>query len=210
MRLKYCALFCFLFVTLENGESYKGLFIMTLGTKSHLNFFQPIIESLARAGHDMTLLTSREAKFEEKSVKQIVVYDENIENVMGNLFNISTIDLFRRSIEILPKICLNSLQTLIDIENNKTETNNYDFIILSIVNSECFFGYLYESKVPFMYAFPNALMTPHGMRMGEPEFPSVNPNLLTSLNYPMSFTERILNIFVDIIYTLYAKYYASK
>lgn len=95
----------------------------------------------------MTFVTSREGKFEEKNVKQIVVHDEDIQDVMGNLFNSSVISILQKSFEILPKICVNCLQALVDYENSKNETMNYDFIIISEVNAECFFGYLYESKV---------------------------------------------------------------
>ncbi|KAB7504249.1 UDP-glucuronosyltransferase [Armadillidium nasatum] len=171
----------------------EGLFVWTFGTKSHLGFFSAIIKALVRQGHEITLVTPYEAKFEEKNVRQIVIQDENLQKIYGNLFNKTKWNILSDYLTYSSKLCVNNLQTFLEREASRNSKSEYDFIILSVYLTDCYLGYVYESKIPFMYATPNVLYPPYSYRMGEPSFPAVYPNKLSTLSYPMTFLQRLRN-----------------
>ncbi|KAL7630352.1 UNVERIFIED_CONTAM: hypothetical protein RMT77_019499 [Armadillidium vulgare] len=203
MKLQIWSILVFLICTnIERVLCYKGLFVMTFGTRSHLNFFSGIINSLAREGHEITLVTLYEAKFEETNVKQVIVKDSNSSKVFGNLFASTALGIFFNILRYSPEMCINSLQTFLQREESK---ENYDYVILSSVFSECYFGYVHDKQIPFMYAIPNVLFSPYDIRMGEPQFPAVYSHLMLELSFPMSFTGRFSNTFATLIYTAFQK-----
>ncbi|RXG73609.1 hypothetical protein Avbf_06208 [Armadillidium vulgare] len=144
MKLQIWSILVFLICTnIERVLCYKGLFVMTFGTRSHLNFFSGIINSLAREGHEITLVTLYEAKFEETNVKQVIVKDSNSSKVFGNLFASTALGIFFNILRYSPEMCINSLQTFLQREESK---ENYDYVILSSVFSECYFGYVHDKQ----------------------------------------------------------------
>ncbi|RXG73606.1 putative UDP-glucuronosyltransferase ugt-60 [Armadillidium vulgare] len=90
----------------------------------------------------------------------------------------------------LPEECPKMLENSNVVEVLKEK---YDYIILNMFYTECFWDYIYKNKVPAIYISPNEMVPPHSGRIGAPEFSSVYPHKFLPLSYPLTFKGRVLS-----------------
>ncbi|CAL4065676.1 unnamed protein product, partial [Meganyctiphanes norvegica] len=137
--------------------------------------------------------------------REVVLPIRDINTMMPNLFEgrAAGLSLFH---EMIP-LCMEALSTQ-EIQDIKKE--QFDFIILTAVLSECILSVVHEMQIPWAYVYPNALNGGHVYGItGTPLFLSFTPSLImgvTSTLDGVSFTDRILGVLAEMFGFAITKY----
>ena len=194
-------------------EKFNILGVFGHPGKSHFDFFEPLLEELARRGHKMTVMSYFPRNPNITSVEVLRNYKDI--NLSGPLLNkwINRVDLTKIDYSIFSSVrmlftihqwALDACQAGLNIPEVRKlikSDEKFDLIITEFFNTDCFLGFVHKFKAPFIGLSPHQIMPWHNYQMRNPDNPSYVP--VPSLEFPpqMNFLKRSINT----IFTNFAK-----
>lgn len=190
--------------------------------KSHFNVFKPLVEELARRGHNVTVIShfprSKNAKAKEPlpTYKDISLVDPKV-----NIF-VNVIDLHRISHTMFTFLVdFNYLRTFADqvcgiglrnpdVKKLLRSNETFDVILTENFNTDCFLGFSHRFKAPYLSMSSHQVMPWANEDMANEDNTNYIPSLFVGYTRPMSFVERIKNtltsLTVKILYDYWFRY----
>ncbi|XP_015172482.1 PREDICTED: UDP-glucuronosyltransferase 2A3 [Polistes dominula] len=192
--------------------------------KSHFFVIQPIVEELARRGHEVTVISyfprtnSSKVKEPLPNYKDISLVNENYvaaeDSVnLGKISHLPVVTLLKEVFFLSTRgkgSCENGLTNpgvLEFLHSNK----KIDLIFIENFNTDCFLSFVHKYKVPFVGISTCQIMSWTNNHIGNPDDEANIPNVFTHFKTPMNFFDRTANLLwvhiQNIIYDLWYDYY---
>nr|UEN71104.1 UDP-glucosyltransferase 403G1 [Meteorus pulchricornis] len=210
MRVKYLpsdiksVLFLFIILNCYGANSaldkYKILGVFSHPGKSHFDVFKPLLEELAKRGHELTVVSYFPR--DNKSISLPNYHDIDLAKSLDVFVNV--VDLMRIKHSALSvylevamlrewamKCCEAGLNVPEVRELIKSDAK-FDLIITEAFNSRCFLGFVHRFNAPFISLSSHVLM-PWANNLGNPENPTYVPNLFHGFSSNMNFLQRLIN-----------------
>ncbi|KAG0726461.1 hypothetical protein GWK47_036503 [Chionoecetes opilio] len=180
----------------KESNAARILMAVPIGTRSHMNFFMPIAEHLVQRNHTVTYLSGYESSNKHPNIRVIFVPDIQIFNNMQQLFTTDSRTAMTSILDDMKRTCIKALayegvQRLVD--------EKFDLVILHIAFSECFLSFVHNLKIPFIFVNPNKVVGAYGPIAGTPAFPALLNSFFIDLEYPLTFTGRMISTLYDIL-----------
>ncbi|XP_055374175.1 UDP-glycosyltransferase UGT5-like [Condylostylus longicornis] len=179
------------------GQSAKILGLFTSQSKSHVIIHMSVARALIENGHNLTIVTTIDLNESNKNFRHIKVPGENVENMINNVTQMSTIEKFIKFFYMFRKLMGNSIVALKSTEMQKLmKEESFDLIIIGYFLNEYEIGVAAHFKCPAVIIF-----------MGQPIYSLNNlvgnPDEITHIPHPiwgettkyMGFFSRVANAF---------------
>ncbi|KOC70104.1 UDP-glucuronosyltransferase 2B20 [Habropoda laboriosa] len=173
--------------------------------KSHFDVFKPLLEELARRGHDLTVIShfprSQKANAAEPlpTYKDVSLYNEK-NGILVNVVDLHMIvDSFYkiiRDLVMLHYMSGKSCETCLSDPTVKEFIDSkpkFDVILVESFNTNCFMTLVHKLNAPFIQISTHQLMPWAIDDFGLSQETSYIPAMFTRLPRPMNFLERTLN-----------------
>jgi hypothetical protein len=183
-------------------DGAKILFAYPVALTSHGNVFIPIVDALAKRGHDVTLFTSiKPNRALPDNVRQIT--PTSLENIMfGSAHVNDTYGLLKNPWARLPQTINLPTQWCEKIMSDATyltefwnkPDQEFDVVITSAIGNECLYGLIWRRPTPLVLVSPTGLFPWIAAAMGNPSYAPAAPTVfLVAASNRMSFGERLGN-----------------
>lgn len=207
------------FVSMDKSK-LKILGIFGHPGKSHFDAFRPLVEELARRGHEITVFSyfprSETAKIKEAlpTYKDISFFNSTVGVFVEvvDLHNVASSTLnFQFSLTQLRLMsdfaCDNALRNPSVKEFLKTD-KKFDLILTESFNTDCFLGFVHRFKAPFLFVSSHTLTPWANDIMGNEDNPSYVPTIFQGFDIDhMNFFTRTANVVILMLSKLAYKYW---
>ncbi|EDW03361.1 GH10546 [Drosophila grimshawi] len=186
-------------VRVEAGRPLKVLGLFPHPGVSHFHFFQPLMQALAEAGHDVHVVSHFPLK------NPTVRYKDYPLTGMDKLTNSVDLKMFdNRAFYTLyfeffmlyewgKQACNLTLRSDALHEVLRRRAGYYDVIIVEQFNSDCMMGVAHQLQAPVIALSSSAMMPWYFENMGVPIIPSYIPCLFLGQSQDMNFVGRFAN-----------------
>jgi glucuronosyltransferase len=189
-----------MFASLDVSKSYRILGLFPHPGISHFHFFQPVMKSLAEAGHEVVVVSHFPEKAPSENYKDIPL------SGLTALVDIFDLDMFKwrpsffhfMEFTMLHKVGLENCENALNSSAIKTVLNmgrreGFDLVIVEQWNNDCMMGIAHKLGAPVIGLSSCALMPWQYGRSGAPLITSYMPALFLGYTEKMNFMERIGN-----------------
>lgn len=182
------------------------LFVTPIGSKSHVNVFEPLIRALGERGHEVVALSPITSSSMPATVKQIQLitvddflgkmpnpFEQRKKSVVAQFFNTSS---FAHWTEACQKV-LKSPKLYSEVLPLK-----FDLVIFNILSNACILGLLPHFGAPAIYM--TTLGAPSSMSnfVGNRLSPAFVPSVFLQYSDKMAFHERLINTMFEFVFSL--------
>lgn len=174
--------------------------------KSHFDVFRPLIEELARRGHEVTVVShfprteKAIAKDPLPTYKDISLVDKNL-SVFINVVDLKSIDhsylrLFKElfSLNYMASLACRHALHHPGVKRLIESGEKFDLVITESFNTNCFMPLIHKLNAPFIQISSHQLMPWAVDQLGISNEASYIPGMFTRVPKPMNFFERIRNV----------------
>ncbi|GLH05010.1 UDP-glucuronosyltransferase 1-1 [Gryllus bimaculatus] len=164
-------------------ETAKILAIFSVPARSHVGAYQPLMEELARRGHEMTVVTPFPRTKPLENYNEIIIEDTfpSRDSSEMNLFEYGK-NNFLFTMLMMSKIFVSSCEKLVNQPNIQklihSTDRSFDLIIYEPFGSQCIYGLLHKFKSPSIQFLPNTITPMLDDSMGNPSTSSYIPDAL--------------------------------
>ncbi|XP_011700255.1 PREDICTED: UDP-glucuronosyltransferase 2B17-like [Wasmannia auropunctata] len=173
--------------------------------KSHFDVFKPLLEELARRGHEITVVSYFPRSDSVKAKEPLPNYkDVNLANPKDGVF-VEVIDLqqinhawYRPLLDIYmlrfmaDYACNTGLRTPA-VKEFLRSNEKFDLILTENFNTDCFLGFVHRFKAPYMALSSHQIMPWTNSDMDNSNDPSYIPIIFVGFVKPMNFLNRMQN-----------------
>ncbi|XP_067012865.2 UDP-glycosyltransferase UGT5 [Anabrus simplex] len=210
--------------TLDVTSSARILGLFPHFGKSHFDFFEPLMKTLARRGHEVVVVshfpqTKPLANYTDISLRGCLPdYAPSVsavsftETLLAKRFGNTP------SLGVLGAFVCNFGLSYPPVQELISSDQHFDLIIYELFNTDCFLGFAHKFKAPSIAASSCGIPFLDGERFGNPDNPSYIPILFEPSTVKMTFMERLFNtvhyIFIKtlspVVFDWPAEWYARK
>ncbi|XP_033229946.1 UDP-glucuronosyltransferase 2B15-like isoform X2 [Belonocnema kinseyi] len=172
---------------------------------SHFTFFKPLLEELARRGHNLTVLSYNPRKNNTMDTKILHNYKDvlltdpklitrnvvNVEKMVSNSYFINMGKFFRLR-ELGLKYCEMTFNNTEVRELIKSD-QRFDLIFMETFSTDCALGFVHRFQAPFIALSSHEIMPWINDRLGNPDNPSYIPEFFKLYSGQMRFMQRVMN-----------------
>ncbi|XP_032678545.1 UDP-glucuronosyltransferase 2B20-like [Odontomachus brunneus] len=186
--------------------------------KSHFDVFKPLLEELARRGHQVTVISyfprSESAKAKESlpTYKDISICDPAINYV--NIIDLHMIkhNVFRPLYELIMLRFMANTACKVGLNHPAIKEflrsdEKFNLIITEAFNTDCFLGFVHRFKTPYISLSSHQIMPWINKDIGNEDNPSYIPNVFLGLSRPINLINRLLNTVVLLLTKLAYEYW---
>ncbi|XP_076058887.1 UDP-glucosyltransferase 2-like isoform X1 [Oratosquilla oratoria] len=186
-------LFGFSLVLLLGGGTSASniLFLVPFSMKSHWGFYASVATTLAKHGHEVTFVSAFETNEQIAGVREIALPQLDVTLAMPSMLGFTIID----ALKLLPFAASHCANALEDPRINQLFDETFDLIMMSTLASNCLLKFVHHFKVPYIWVHRNSMESELDALFGNPSFPSYDVSLRYDASLPMSFADRVVNIF---------------
>lgn len=174
--------------------------------KSHFEVFKPLLEELARRGHEITVISyfprSDNAKAKEPlpNYKDISLIDPKVgvfvevvdlKQISHSFFDTANHVITLRSMADFA--CNIGLRHPAIAEFIRSD-EKFDVILTENFNTDCFLGFVHRFKAPYLCLSSHQIMPWTNGDMGNEDNPSYIPSIFFGFTRPLNFLDRIKNV----------------
>ncbi|KAK5643190.1 hypothetical protein RI129_007035 [Pyrocoelia pectoralis] len=186
------------------ADCYKILGLFGHPGYSHYSTFKPILSGLSERGHNLTVLGHFPTKSDNyryiplkhlaREPRHYFGFDTNLKRSWYEKY-IAAYSIFE-----LAKIPCETALSLKEYQDLLRGDESYDLIIAEFFNTNCMLLPLVEKfKIPFIGVQSHALMSWTNDFVGNPYNPSYIPNVYMGESNPMTFLQRMDNMFMILV-----------
>ncbi|XP_076297234.1 UDP-glucosyltransferase 2-like [Lasioglossum baleicum] len=185
--------------------------------KSHFDVFKPLLEELARRGHDVTVLSyfprTEKAKAAEPlpNYKDINLVTKEL-SVFINVVNLRNIThpSYRVINDMLGLSYMAQLSCNAGLNHTRVKEfvaagEKFDLVITENFNTRCFYAVFHQQAVPFIEVSTHQLMPWVYTDLGFSSEASYQPSMFSTSPMPMNLRQRMWNAFADVLATVIAE-----
>nr|BAN21257.1 glucosyl/glucuronosyl transferases [Riptortus pedestris] len=186
---------CFLILLAESRVlGARILAIYPYKGASHFYVFQPLMEGLAKRGHDVTVVSHHPRKEPLPNYRDISVADQK-ELTTGYVeaTPIPKNSLFYENVEGLHQLATEYERILANPDVLALANSSFDVIFLEMFNSDLFYGLAYRIGAPVIGFSSCSLMPWTADSMAVPNQPAYIPNNLGVHDLKMDWWDRVIN-----------------
>ena len=197
------------------SEKFNILGVFGHPGKSHFDVFKPLMEELARRGHDLTIVSyfPRDNRTTPmQNYKDISLINEEV-GAFVNVVDLNDIShsilSFGNSMLRLRYWCLQTCTEAMknpQVKNLIKSDKNFDLIITEGFNCDCFLGFVHRFKAPFISLSSHQIMPWINERISNDDNPSYVPSIMLPYGPSMTFWERLVNAVTMPYYKLIYRY----
>lgn len=199
-------------------DCYRILGLFPYEGRSHHDVFEPLLNKLARDGHDMTIASHFPPKIPmdnwyqinlsnstNKSGKEIIDMT-SFDSPLGRFLHVwDTFSIAKISIATCDTMTLNpKVKSIVDTKQK------FDIVLTEQFLSDCGLAIAHILDCPVVGLQSHAMMPWTHDRFDQPNNPAYVPTLLLKYGSHMSFLERVENTLFDIYYKLFYELYVLK
>ncbi|XP_065199766.1 UDP-glucosyltransferase 2-like [Planococcus citri] len=189
-----------IFSTLLPVESAKILGIFPLLSKSHHSINQPIVKSLAKKGHEVTILGHFQSSDNIPNYKEILISEtEKLKDWVDTITMEDSVNYagVQNWIKIFFTIESLGCDKILRLEYIKKLINSkdIDLIMTEIYHVQCFHLLAHKLNVPLILVLPPTSEMVLDYFVGNPFIPSITPLRDTKFTTKMNFWQRFENAF---------------
>lgn len=188
--------------------------------KSHFNVFRPLLEELARRGHEITVISyfprtdNAKAKEPLPNYKDISLLDQNV-SIFLNIVNLAQINHawythIVRTLYMLRSMadhaCNIALRNSVVKEFLQSDAK-FDVILTENFNTDCYLGFIHRFKAPYLSMSSHQIMPWTNYDMGNVDDPSYIPNIFHGFVKPLNFFDRMKNALTLVYYKMAYEYW---
>ncbi|XP_050427348.1 UDP-glucosyltransferase 2-like isoform X5 [Adelges cooleyi] len=190
----------------------RVLAVHTIAAKSHWYFVDRFLQSLTDAGHNVTVFTWF-PEGERRNYTEIVLKGP----MRLNLDLVENKERLRPPNNLINHVVrLNRLECDIIYGNSKIKTimaagntDEFDVVVTESLASACMSHLVRRLRVPLIYLFPSPIPTYlESSFLGQEPNPAYVSNMMSSVGYPKSFRQRLLN-FITYKYSKFLLWYTE-
>ena len=207
------SIFCFItlvLITLECRAS-NILVLSPVGPRSHLYSLMPIAETLARRGHQVTLVTTHRPETKSPNIRKIVL-DDLVQLVEADWQSFERQHPLTLGLNLLVEFRTLSVAGYSSLMANEEfreiiDTQTVDLVVVDTILNDITLPFIDHMKVPFIFYSP-ASSTPWTLAaLGvDQEFASV-PSAAADFNSQMAFFERLANVVMVQVFLFIRKHF---
>jgi glucuronosyltransferase len=200
--LRAISLMLLIFSHINSSNGARILAASFMSSKSHMIAYEPLLEELAKRGHEVTVLSPILSKSNSTNPRQILTFDMDLFlEHMPDMFDmklkgetqnpfvmIDAFDQFCRKTYALPQV-----MALLD--------EKFDLIIHEPFMNECTAGYIHKFNTSLILMSTMSIPSEVVRELGNPSPPSFIPNTFTKFENKMNFYERAINLFTELMLT---------
>lgn len=174
--------------------------------KSHFDVFKPLLEELARRGHELTVISYFPRTDNAKAKESLPNYkdiDLRVDPKVGIFVNVMDLQQishswFRVQLELnmikfmSEYACGTALRSSVIKEFLRSD-EKFDLILTENFNTDCFLGFIHRFKAPYLALSSHQIMPWTNNDMGNMDEPSYIPVLFLGFTRPLDFFRRIQN-----------------
>ncbi|XP_065159496.1 UDP-glycosyltransferase UGT5-like isoform X4 [Atheta coriaria] len=179
-------------------DSASILAVFPYAGKSHFHVFQPILQELAKRGHEVTVITHYPQKTPLKGYTDISVaakesFSENVVDLEGVL-TAGTWSMIQAVASLGKETCDNLNHPNFDkFLKTKGLKKKYDLMLIEFFVTDCFLALAHHLDIPFIGITSHILMPWSNTRIASIDNPSFVPNHFIGYSDKMTYRERIVN-----------------
>ncbi|XP_077291127.1 UDP-glycosyltransferase UGT5-like [Arctopsyche grandis] len=186
-------------VLIQQTSSARILVLLPFSGKSHFIFMLPIVNELVNRGHDLTVI----APYEEKNAKytQIIVEKRMLWELLGekpDIFALETIP-FEATLDLVWSGGYFTTESAFNASNVKRfikeDNSHFDLIISEVFYQEAMYMFAHKYKAPLIGICTMGYTQFIGASMGSPLLPSYMAHEFLNLDQPMTFSQRMTNLY---------------
>ncbi|XP_011865659.1 PREDICTED: UDP-glucuronosyltransferase 2B20-like isoform X4 [Vollenhovia emeryi] len=189
-----------------NSDKTKLKVLVVFGHlgKSHFDVFKPLLEELARRGHELTVISFFPRTDSAKAKEPLPNYNDiNLDPEIG--IHVNMIDLHEiKHMWYRPMQELFMLKFFADHSCNTCLRNvavkellqsdeKFDVILTENFNTNCYLGFIHRFKAPYLALLSHQIMPWTNNDMGNVDDPSYIPVIMLGLTRPLNFFSRMQN-----------------
>ncbi|XP_043267265.1 UDP-glycosyltransferase UGT5-like [Venturia canescens] len=198
------------------NDKFRVLGVFGHPGKSHFDVFRPLLEELARKGHDVTVI-SYFPRDDRTSSPLPNYHDISLRNQTSDVFlNVVDLTMIQHSpisvfLELILlrswglKACSDGLYNPGVRKLIKSDAK-FDVMITEAFNSDCFLALAHRFNVPFISFSSHQLMPWVNGRFSNEDNPSYIPSIFNGFGPSMTFFERVINTLTLPVIKLAYKY----
>lgn len=210
--MRFCFEIMLLTVYVRGMSAYNILAFFPLLSKSHFNFFTPLIKELTQRGHNITLYSVYPLEGEDLPNLSVVdihacIPDQFAEYISIDSSNPTILQMVRRYSDSIIKY--EKIANCSPIMNLIRSSDRYDAYLTDIVIAEWHAMFAYKFNAPLINIFANLLHPQIAGLIGLPANPSHVPMYTSGSTSRMSFLERIYSFYVYIVMLIVNESYFS-
>lgn len=173
--------------------------------KSHFDVFKPLLEELARRGHELTVISyfsrTNNAKAKEPlpNYKDIDLLDPKVGIFLEvvDLQQIShswfLVHLELSKLKVTSEYTCRSALRKSAIKEFLRSDEKFDLILTENFNTDCYLGFIHRFKTPYLSLSSHQVMPWTNDDMGNMDEPSYIPSIFLGFTRPLDFFSRIQN-----------------
>lgn len=186
--------------------------------KSHFDVFKPLLEELARRGHELTVISYFPRTDNAKAKEPLPNYkDVSLVTKDGIFVNVIDLQQIKHG-WFRPMQELYLLKTMADYACNAglrsssvkkflQSDEKFDLILTENFNTDCFLGFIHRFKAPYMALSSHQIMPWTNSDMANTDNPSYIPIVMLGLTKPLDFFSRIKNTLWLLVSKVIYEYY---
>ncbi|XP_058053573.1 UDP-glycosyltransferase UGT5-like [Anopheles bellator] len=180
---------------------YRILGINTSPSRSHVIVQDALMKELARRGHHVTMVSPYKESEQVPNYRKITM--PHVIGTWGKDFTASMLSNNNvrfgmiKSIPMLLQLSASSINETVrsaEVQDLLREPEGYDVLITGLM-TDAVLGLATDLGCPTIVICPNAPMAVVNSMVGNPTPLSLIPNMMLGLSSPMSFWQRVLNVF---------------
>ena len=192
-----------------SSEAARLFFMIPLTTASEKNVYVPLIDALAKSGHDVTVAAVKKSKYESKNITEFVPLP-NIDELLGGF----TKPVVARSKGIMmwlgfsPELAEapSCEKVYNDTSFRRAINDTYDLVVVNSYFQGCFTPILTKLGAPFVVVSSSAPRSGTVAATGSVLPASFVPNPLIPMTAHMNFGQRMFNFLFDTYWRLFEIY----
>lgn len=208
---------------INQETKFKILGVFGHPGKSHFDVFRPVMEELARRGHEVTVVSFLPRSPEDKAreplpnYKDISLFDEKV-GLFRDVVDLSRVDqsVFRlfnelRNLRRMADMACGAGLNKPEVKELMRSERKFDVVLTENFNTDCFLAIVQNFKAPYLSISSHQIMTWASARFGDPQESSYVPSVFQGFPRPLSFFTRLINtVSIFITTTVYDVWYNSR
>ncbi|XP_036142562.1 UDP-glycosyltransferase UGT5 isoform X4 [Monomorium pharaonis] len=173
--------------------------------KSHFDVFKPLLEELARRGHELTVI-SYFPRTDNVKMKELLPNYKDVQLLVpkvGIFVNVVDLEQINHA-WFRPLLELRMLRFMADyactglrssaVKEFLRSNETFDLILTENFNTDCYLGFIHRFKVPYIGLSSHQIMPWTNNDIGNTDNPSYVPMILLGFTKPLDFFHRMQNV----------------
>lgn len=190
---------------LEFASCSRILAVFPIPFRDHQTVFRPLIQDLAKRGHELTVLTTDPTSFSFANDDRIDLVDLSFAHNLKVLeklqeYSGSGLDVIRNVFHVTRNVAEAELKSPQVQELLRDSSRTFDAVLIDWSGPSLMNAFAWKFQVPLIGITPGGALTTSHEAMGNPNHPTCFPSILLPFSDNLSLFQRIASAFFSLKY----------